>query len=303
MLIQVTTRPAEPLLARVARLGRPAVPEELARLVDQAMSRDPADRPPDAGVLAKGLADWLDGARRRDAALALVAESDTLAPRVVELRAQADERRADAAAVRKRVAPAAPVAEKLPIWDAEDAAERLDADARRLETQRLETLRSALTYVPELPEAHDRLADHYRARHAAAEIARDRGATVEYETLLRAHDRGRHAAWLQGDGALTLHTDPPGAEARLHRYVERERRLVPEFVRSLGLTPIDEVTLPAGSWLVTLHLPDRPVVYYPVAIGRLQHWDGAPPGAPPPLPVALPLALPPDDVYVPAGWA
>ena len=45
-------------------------------------------------------------------------------------------------------------------------------------------------------------------------------AVAEAETLLRTHDRGRHAAWLKGDGALTLHTDPPGASAALHRFEE-----------------------------------------------------------------------------------
>ena len=52
----------------------------------------------------------------------------------------------------------------------------------------------------------------------------------------------------RGDGRLTLHTNPPGAEVWLDRYVERGRRLVPEPVRPLGPTPLVEVPLPMGSY-------------------------------------------------------
>ena len=38
------------------------------------------------------------------------------------------------------------------------------------------------------------------------------------------------AAYMRGDGALSLVTDPPGAEVLLHRYELHRRRLVPRFV-------------------------------------------------------------------------
>ncbi len=302
VLVQVNTRPPEPLRALAARLGGPPVPEELLALVEKAMAREPAERFPDAGALAASLAAWLDGARRRDEALLFVAQADELEPRARALRERCEALLAAAAEAKKAIGPAEPVEAKLPVWDQEDEAARLAQEARQLETERLQALRAALTRAPEMPEAHARLADHYQLRHAAAEAARDRVGAIEYETLLRAHDRGRHAAWLRGEGALTLLTDPPGAHARLHRYVERQRRLVPELVRELGPTPIVELPLPVGSWLVTLHVPGRPEVRYPVDIGRLEHWDGVPPEGGGPLPVPIPAALDPDDVYIPPGW-
>ncbi|MCB9796591.1 MAG: SUMF1/EgtB/PvdO family nonheme iron enzyme [Alphaproteobacteria bacterium] len=158
--------------------------------------------------------------------------------------------------------------------------------------------------MPELPEAHALLAAHYQSLHAEAESRRDRAAALRYELLLRDHDRGRYARYLQGEGALTLLTDPPGAEVRLHRFVEQERRLVPVFERSLGHTPLVELPLAMGSYLLELRAPGRETVRYPVYIRRQEHWDGVRPGDEAPTPVRLPLEgeLGPDEVYVPSGW-
>jgi serine/threonine-protein kinase len=140
-----------------------------------------------------------------------------------------------------------------------------------------------------------------------------RATTARAETLFRQHlaalpeghaDRTGHIAYLQGDGALTLVTDPPGAEVRLHRYVLHNRRLVARFERSLGTTPVRSVSLPMGSYLCVLKHPDRAEVRYPVAIGRGEHWHGVPPegGDPTPIPLPRPGELGPDDRYVPPGW-
>ena len=82
------------------------------------------------------------------------------------------------------------------------------------------------------------------------------------------------------------------------------QRLVPEFVRELGETPLVEVPVAQGSWLVELNHPERATVRYPVQIGRLQHWHGIPPGSNKPYEVDLPFKdqLGVDDIYVPGGW-
>ena len=67
----------------------------------------------------------------------------------------------------------------------------------------------------------------------AAEQRRDTEAVVREAHLLQSHAealpndhemRQRCAVYLKGDGALTLTTDPPGAEVLLHRYEVHNRR-------------------------------------------------------------------------------
>jgi serine/threonine-protein kinase len=137
-----------------------------------------------------------------------------------------------------------------------------------------------------------------------AEIGRRDEDAARAEELLRIHDRGHHAAFLRGEGALTLVTDPPGAEVHVERFVLDDRRLIAVPDGVLGVTPLRDVRLQRGSYVLSLCAPGRAEVRYPVMIERAGHWDGHAPGDQAPHPIALPehaeLGL--DEVYVPAGW-
>ena len=289
----------------------PPLPPSLVAACQRAMARDPADRFDSADALAAELQAWLDGARRQEEARAVVALAEETASEAAALRSQATALRTEAAALLKDVADWQPEEDKLPGWEKEDAAATLEKQARLAELKEEALLRASLTHAPDLPEAHAALASRYRTEHEAAEAARQ--DTVHAETLFRQHlaalpenhaDRAGHLKYLKGDGALTLVTDPPGAEVLLHRYVPHNRRLVPRFERSLGTTPLHEVSLPMGSYLCVLKHPERAEVHYPVFIGRGEHWHGVPPEGGDPLPIPLPgrAELGPDDCYVPPGW-
>ena len=218
---------------RVAPLkGRLPIPDELAEICLRAMSPAPADRFADAAALAAEIAAWLEGQKQRERALQTVAEADAVLPRMEGLRDQARRLREEAARLLGPVAPQAPVDEKRPAWEREDEAVRLEREAALAGLSREQALRAALNLAPDLPEAHDRLAALYQAQHARAEERRDATESARCEALLRTHDRGRFAAWLRGEGALSLETDPPGAEATLFRYDLRDRRLVTLFLRA-----------------------------------------------------------------------
>ncbi|MCB9760360.1 MAG: SUMF1/EgtB/PvdO family nonheme iron enzyme [Alphaproteobacteria bacterium] len=284
--------------------GNLPVPRELERVARRALSIEPAARYADARGLAVDVADWLEGARLEEQARAVVAQADELLPHIDELRQEAVALREQARRVLDPLRPHDPAEAKKPGWRLEDKAEQLDSQARLVDLTYVRTLYSALNLAPDLPEAHDRLADHFHSQHVEAELKRDPGAAARAELQLRAHDRGRYASYLEGTGALSLRTDPPGAEVRLHRYEPQDRRLEPVFDQVLGTTPLTGVRLPQGSYLLTLHAPGRSEVRYPVLIERGAHWDGVPPGEAEPLAIPLPEVkdLGPDDVYVPAGW-
>ncbi len=279
------------------------VPDELRELAERAMALDPLRRPEDASEVAREVERWLAGDRARERALAVVAEGEQMLRDAATLRARSSAAAEQAAQLLETVPEAAPVEEKLPGWEREDEALRLEEEAGLLETGAVQKLYAALNLAPELPEAHDRLATYYRDQQAAAEARGDRPGAARAGIGLAAHDRGQHRAWRRGEGSLTLLTDPPGAEALLYRYELRARRLEPVFVRSLGRTPLRQIPLPMGSYRLTLRSPGRPDVLYPVEIGRMARWDGVAPGHETPTAVRLPDALRPDEIYVPAGWA
>ncbi len=287
------------------------LPEELVAACTRAMQRSPADRFIHAGELATEINAWLEGARRRDQALEVVAQAEATGPRVADLRARAASLREEAAGLLHGVEGWQPEEDKAPGWDKEDEARALDRQADHLDLTQELLLAAALTQAPDLPEAHAALAARYRREHAIHEEAQ--GDTDRAESLLRMHasalpqshsDRLGHMAYLSGIGTLTLETDPPGAEVELHRFESHHRRLVPVFDRSLGPSPIRDVEVAMGSYLCILRHPDRAEVRYPVQIGRSGHWSGVAPEGEKSHPIWLPGEdfLGSEECYVPAGW-
>jgi formylglycine-generating enzyme required for sulfatase activity/serine/threonine protein kinase len=284
----------------IQELLRRPVPGELLAICARATAVEPGERYGDASELAQALAGFLDGARKRERALALLAEARAVVPRIAALKAQAGELAQKARAVLDPLPPSADSALKEVGWALDDRVRelRVEADLATFEMTRL--VESSLVEA-DLPEAHAMIAQHVRALHEDAELAQDASART-LEVQLRAHDRGEHAAYLAGTGALTLRTEPPAA-IELRRYEMRGRRLIDEHVRHLGTAPLDAIELPRGSYLLVLRAPGCHDVRYPVAIGRQEHWDPRRPGEQAPHVVVLPplASIGDDECYVPGG--
>ena len=296
-----------------AAVSGPPLPAELVAAVERSMSREPFRRFGDAGVLATEVAAWLDGARRREQALNVVTQALALEAEKATAQARAQALEAEAEALLADVETWAPEEEKSAGWAKEDEAAALQEKAKRLDRQLEQGLTAALRIDATLPEAHAALALRHLSEHEVAEVERQPEETTRAAELFTAHAealpvdhavRQRCAAYLKGDGALTLVTEPAGAEVQLYRYAEHNRRLVPEFVRNLGRTPLDNVTLPMGSYLCVLQAEGRADVRYPVHIGRGHHWEGIPPEGGEPHAIWLPSPddLGADESYVPSGW-
>lgn len=303
---QILAGPPVPL--REAALGGPPVPAELASISERAMRRDIAERHANAEALAAEVLTWLDGARRRDQALAIIDQARSLEPEIARARAGAEAAEAKARSLLAALRSFDPIDAKRPGWLLEDEAKGLLRSAALVETSWLELLHGALTVDPDLPEAHVRLADHYRQCLITAEAAHRDEDSARFAALLEAHDRGgRYAAFLRGEGRLSLATDPPGAEVALLRHAARDRRLVADEPVQLGQTPFDRIPVPRGDHLLILRAPGRAETRYPIVIERDGSWDGQPPGASSdetscPVVLAKEGELGPDDCYVPAGW-
>ena len=280
-------------------------PELVAICAAGRMARAPEDRYPDAGAMAAEVEASLAGAQRRERALGALETAAARLPEVAAQRARAAALRAEAQEVLEPLRPFDPVDVKRPGWAKEDEAEQLEHEATLGETQWEQEVYGALAVDPDLAEAHAALAEHYRARLVEAEQARRPGEAGRFEVLLRAHDRGRYAAFLSGMGALTLVTDPPGARVTLCRYGE----VGPAAGAgggggNRGPTPIRERALPKGSYLLRIAAPGRAEVAYPVLIEWGEHGGGRiPPGSAEPYLIPLPRVeeLGEDEVYVPAG--
>jgi serine/threonine-protein kinase len=282
----------------------PHLPDALVELCRHAMRWDMAARPPDAGALVRLVADFIDGADRRDRAAALMNEAETLRAQVEALRTEAAELRRRARETLAAVSQHAPAEEKAGAWRDEDTATARIVEARVLEVDWLQKLRAALALAPESSDARIALARHHQVRYLEALDAGETQAAAEQLRLLTSYDTGLFTAWIRGEWTLDLDTEPPGARARLFRYEAHDRRLVPVFVRDLGPTPLRSVVLEQGSYAVELTHPERERVWYPVYSDRRCGHDTTAPGDRLPTPIHLPEkgSLGPEECYVPAGW-
>jgi len=283
----------------------PPLDEELERICLKALRTEIDERYGDAGEMAADFAQWLDDARKREQAMAFVNASKRKMRASERAARQAEAKRAEAAAALEDVAENAPVPDKLAGWALEDHAVDLEEQARTARTEAVQDLRSALSHAPDFTTAHDLLADHFHGIHLELEQSGQGAAARQVARELALHDRsGRYGGYLTGTGALSLVTNPEGVEVRLHEYVLDERRLKPRYVRSLGHTPLVELPLEMGSYLLTLHKQGHEVVRYPVFIRRQEHWHGVPPDASEPRAIWMPRRgeVREGETYVPAGW-
>ena len=211
------------------------VPADLVAIVHRAIAMAPSARYAHAGELAEAVAEFIAGDRKRERALVLLAEARAVLPRIADLRSRGDEASQLARAVLGGIPPHAASVLKEPGWVLEDRAAMLVEAAEQATFEMTRLVDSSLIET-DLAEAHALLAAHYHERHATAEREHDQVAP-RLEALLRIHDRGAHARYLRGLGAITLHTDPPAA-IELRRYELVARRLVDVHVAELH-APLD----------------------------------------------------------------
>lgn len=300
VLIAVRRGPPHPVSTR----GRLPVPEELARLCERCMARDPSGRPAEAGVVAAALRAWLDRRARSVEVQPFVARARQCWQAIQDMDGQEARVRDELEVERQRRPAWAPLEERRVVWRLEDQLRSLERHRVRLEAEVLQQCRAALARVSDLTPARALVADVYRERFERARSRGDAEGARIAETQVRLVDPAGHADWLTGVGWLSLATDPPGARVDAYRFEDRAGILEPVRRGSLGVTPLERVRLEEGSWLLELRAPGREVVRYPVQVTRQERVDTTRPGSPAPHRVWLPPAgaVPEDACYVPAGW-
>lgn len=260
--------------------GDPArpVPPDLAEACERATARTPEARFQTAREMQAALRAWLDGSAERDRrhreaeahaakGIAAVAAYERAKAAVAEAEAEVEQQS-------QAFKPWQPIAEKEPLYAAKDRLERAVRDVVLCFAEASKWFDAALAQEESNPTARGALASLWRTRLDEAERRGDKTDTAYALEMVKRYDDGALRAYVEGDGALSLASEPPGAEVTLYRYVEKGRILVASEERPLGRTPIARLTLPMGSYLCVLKMRGYRDVRYPVHITRNRHWDG-----------------------------
>ncbi|MBW2458890.1 MAG: SUMF1/EgtB/PvdO family nonheme iron enzyme, partial [Deltaproteobacteria bacterium] len=263
----VATKPDPP------REVDPSCPLLLEDLCLGLLEKDRDQRIQSAEEVADQIEDYLEGAkekeRRKQEALRLCEQARAPVGTHFDLEEERRKLTKRAAEMLKGVEGYQPVEDKRPAWHLEERAAEADRDAARALAQAVELYTKALGYDVTCRQAHEGLAELYWSRAKQAEARRSHATQIYYEALVLEHDRGgRFEALLKAKATLTIRSSPSGASVRILRYREHDRVLVAEDARSLGTTPIEQIEVEPGSYLLLVHAPGYRELRYPVAVGR-----------------------------------
>jgi len=292
--------------------GGVPIPEVLGQACKKALAFDPKDRFQSVGELLQVVEAWLDGSKKAELGLALVARATELGPQTQLLEIEAKDLREQAKSLLQDIPLWAGESLKYEGWALEERSSELMAEAASNRILVEQLLQAALAHKGDLQPGHVALAEHYRGQHQRAELAGNTDEARSREQQLRATlrevasdnpERARFSQYLKGDGQLSVTTEPAEVEFTLFRYVSLNRRLVLEPFGPGDTLSLQMDSLPMGSYVIRLSKPGYDDVSYPFAVDRGTTWNSRRPDG-----LDVPIRLLPEgtleasDCYVPAGW-
>ena len=138
--------------SQIPQTGKRTLPKELVGICEKAMQHDPSNRYHSASDLANEVQSWLEGAQRREKALAIVGQANELGRESIKKQTSGENtwNQADDLITRDGVSSSAG-------WDLWTKSNRLSKESDDLRHEAQQLLQGALIYDPELVEIHRRL--------------------------------------------------------------------------------------------------------------------------------------------------
>jgi len=272
---EVLTAPPPPL--RTVAPDR-SIPLELEEACLKALAKLPDERQSHVRELYRAVQAWLetetDRVRRHTLAEEKVAEARELL-RVYQLqRKVVTELEQKSRELEGNFKSWQSVAEKRELYDADNAVSTGRRQLIDLSTDVVGVLTEALGFERENTAARQLLADYYWDRLLEAEESAQPDQVGFYSRLVRRYHDGRYSKRLSGDGSLSLVTEP-AAKVRVCRLEERNLLLQPGAPLHSGSTPIQDLSLALGSYVVHVELEGYAPLVYPVYISRNREWVGS----------------------------
>lgn len=244
----VITPPRERARTRV-------IPRALEEICQKALHRSKQARFQSARELHDALQQFVEGihdeerrtaeaARLRSAADVQRAELDEAEKREKSLAEQE-------AKLRASLADYEPEDVKRPLWELSAQTQAARDEARAAFNRITAGYLAVLNIAPADALARMALAKLFYDKLVEAEERGDREAAGFYQGLVAQYHDGRFHLELEGNQAVVIESNPPGAMVLLSRYEERGPLLVELEPEMLGVTPL-ETRLPRGSYLARL---------------------------------------------------
>ena len=273
------------------------IPDEIAEICLRSLARQPGDRFDTALELGEAVEGFLEGSRRKEAAAGHVAAADRNWSRYRELERERDTLASRANILADTIPTWASLAEKEELLAARARLDRLGEERGEMFEGVVSSCEQALTHDPQNPGAHSLLAQVHFSRFEEAERRGNLEEMRAAERRVLRYDDGTFAPLVRGLGAVTLRTNPPGAEVVCQQVLREGLVWQLGPARTLGRSPLIRIPMEKGSYLLTLKRTGKRDTQYPIFINRGLHWDSGPS----PIPIFSDPAIGEDFVYIPSG--
>ncbi len=244
------------------------VPDELNDICMKSLARNPDERYRSAREMSEEIGAFLEGTKRREAAQKRVVEGRKAMEVYHASRLEVDRLREEVHRALSALRGWEGLDEKASAWELEDRADEADREVAVTFLKAEGLFEQALAYDEHNEAAKSGLAALYWTRFRDAEARRDVADQIYYEGLIRRYDDGRYVERLRGDGLMSVASMPPGAEVWIYRFVERNRVKRASEPRLLGKTPVKDVPVSMGSYLLVMRLHGYRDTRFPVLMGR-----------------------------------
>ena len=273
-LTAVLTMPVTPPSARAPENDVPKALEEIAL---RCLAKRREDRYPSCREVIQDLERYLSGVedldRRARMSIDKVEEGRQLVDRFKVARVRAEQLADDVAAFEWRLAGHEPIEMKRPLWSLQSELTAARSEMHQIFSAAAQAFMASVGFDPTNAEAANELAKLYWFKLRESERTNDEEGVIHYRGLVEAYNRGLFDEQLRDEGRLVLRSEPPGAQVTAARLVEVDLQLMPMMEESLGQTPLSNVPLAFGSWLLTVSLPGYRDVILPVQIERGEVTD------------------------------
>ncbi len=250
-----------------------SIPEELEAICMRSLAMEPDARFPSVLDLHHAIDAFLEGARRKAEAESRVEVGREAFSRYAALRDVLLAQNFETREARKELKGWASPEVKRLVWSLEDQAAETEAEVTEAFNTAMTAFEHALSHDPDNLAARQGLADLYWTRFEESEQRHSPTEMDFYRRRLETYDDGRYAKLLQGEGRLSVDTDPGDAEIYLYRYEQQDRYLVPGQENHLGFAPLRNEPIEMGSYLLIFHLDGYLDTRVPLHVGRRQRRE------------------------------
>ena len=195
-----------------------ALPDELVDLCMSALATNPEDRPQSTTAFGNAVRSYLEGSKRREQAEEYLDKARQAWAKEQALQTRREELARTVHQLEESLEPWTPLHDKTELLEARRELSLALPLLSRHFAETIGNAEKALSRDEDNRDARAFLASVYFARFEQAERRGDEAERVFLEERVLQFDDGHHAALLRGLGALTLRTDPPGAEVLCERF-------------------------------------------------------------------------------------